>query len=72
MGEEDYTNEHALKAAFDFFDEVFFRVNNYVKKNHNGQISVEEIKHVFAEARGDEAVQKILKEADTNHDGEVF
>ena len=41
--------------------------------NHDGQISIQELKSIFADniinsSQGDEMVQKIMNEVDKNHD----
>ncbi len=58
MKETDYMNQEMLKIAFDFFDE-----------DHSGAISIDEIKRVFA--TNDKSVQKILREVDTDRNGQV-
>ena len=42
-----------------------------ILQDRNGQISVAEIKRVFASTTGDVSVQRVFKEADRDNDGQV-
>ena len=57
---KDCSDDYNLKIAFDFFD-----------KDHNGSISIDELKSVFMGEGGDEEISKIMRMADSNNDGEV-
>ena len=58
---KDCSDDYNLKIAFDFFD-----------KDHNGSISMDELKSVFMGEGGDDEVSKIMKMVDSNDDGEVY
>jgi len=61
MKKQDFTNASNLRMAFDFFDE-----------NHDGSISVSELQRVFSGIKGEDILNRIIGETDSDKDGEVF
>lgn len=57
---KDFLDEENLRLAFNFFDE-----------NHDGQISVSELRRVFTGIKGDVVLKEIIGETDTDNDGQV-
>lgn len=60
LKEADLLNNENLKQAFNYFD-----------ADRNGSISQDELKRIFAGAKSDKILDRILKDADLNHDGKV-
>lgn len=60
LKQSEYLDEKNLKMAFDFFDE-----------NHDGSISLTELKRIFSDIDEEELVEKIISINDANNDGEV-
>lgn len=54
-------NERNLKIAFDFFDE-----------NKDGNISAAELQRIFSGIKGEDILEGIMCEPDTNNDGQVI
>ena len=61
LKENDYLNKENLKMAFDFFDQ-----------DHNGSISIDELKKVFVGIKEEAIVEAVLGQTDNNNDGEVI
>jgi len=54
-------SEEKLKEAFNFYD-----------TDQNGQISLAELRNVFTDNEEMDLINKLLKETDSNEDGQVF
>ena len=60
LTKQEYMNKQNLKMAFDFFDE-----------NHDGNISMRELKRIFSTVQSQAALENIINEIDFNKDGKV-
>jgi len=69
MGKSKNITEQILKRSFEFYDIVYFQYP--LKKNKNGEITLEELKRVFGTFCTEMQLLQMLKEVDINGDGKI-